>query len=235
MKTTAARLSAVRLPAALAAVSIGTAPVVAAAPGRFANPMQPWASPDNSVHLLRPIIAAPTRSAAPLGSLMSAGWRFVWDGSAVGPGEVVVRLVLKVRPAAGSPGTASEVLRIGRSRDQRVVRTCLTYGLRGGSGRRLPDRVINGRRFAAWVNSDAGMSQAIAATDLRAVVDGTCYAVERFRYGESASDGDPSVRLSTAQGAALLDASLNSLQLGRVPGGQIRPQTVSVPAGAVAR
>jgi hypothetical protein len=232
---TAARLATTTVVAAAAAAVIGVAPNAAALPGRFANPMQPYASADGEVHLLRPILAAPTRDRAPLGSLMSPGWRLIWDGSTVGTGEMVVRLVLKVRPAAGQPGTASEVLQIGRSRDPRVVRTCLTFGLRSGAGRRLPDRTINGRRYAAWENNDAGMSQSIAALDLRAVVNGACYAIARFRYGETASDGDRLVRLTSAQGAALLDKSLDSLQLGSVPAWQVvRPQTVSVPAGAVA-
>ncbi len=220
---------------ALGAASIMLAALIAAAPARFANPMQPWASTDGEVHLLRPIIADAGHDDAPIGSLMTQGWRLAWDGSAVGPGRMVVRLALKVAPS-GRPGTMTEVLQIGRSRDPRVVRQCLSYGLRGGAVRRLPDRTINGRRFAVWRNSDAGMSQAIAATDLRAVVGGTCYAIARFRYAETARDRDPSVQLPASRGAALLDASLTSLQLGRLgPSQVIRPQFVSVPAGAVAR
>ncbi len=205
------------------------------APVRFTAPMQPWTSPDGRVRLLRPALAQATASAAPLGTLMTASWRLIWAGEKTTPGHVVVRLVLKVTPPP-SEKTATEVFQVGVSRDPGTVRSCLTYGLHGGSGRRQPDRVINGLRYAVWTNGDAGMSQRIAATDLRTVVAGACYAAERFSYAESASDGDPSVALPEARGAAELDATLASLSVGHAgPSGRPSPPVVRLPPGAVAR
>lgn len=209
--------------------------LAAIAPVHFTAPTQPWTSPDGLVRLLRPAVAQPTTLAAPLGSLMTAGWRLIWAGENATPGHVVVRLALKVRPPAPEK-TATEVFQVGVSRDPGTVRSCLTYGPDGGSGRRQPDRVINGLRYAAWTNGDAGMSQRIAATELRTVVAGTCYAVVRFSYAESASDGDPSVTLLQARGASDLDATLDSLRIGHGgPRGPIRPPAVRLPPGAVAR
>ena len=206
--------------------------LAAIAPVRFTAPMQPWTSPGGRVRLLRPAVAQPTTLAAPLGSLMTPGWRLIWAGEKTTPGHVVVRLALKVRPPAPEK-TATEVFLVGVSRDPGTVRSCLNYGLDGGSGRRQPDRVINGLRYAVWTNGDAGMSQRIAATDLRTMAAGACYAVVRFSYAESASDGDPSVTLPRARGASDLDATLASLRIGR--GRPLRPPAVRLPPGAVAR
>ena len=210
-------------------------PVQFARRSMFTAPFQPWASPDGRVHLLRPAIAPPTTSDRPLGAMMSSGWRMIWDGSATTPGRMVVRLTLKVAPQPPEK-TAREVLQVGISRSAKDVRSCLAYGLQGGSARRMPDRLINGRRYVVWTNGDAGMSQQVSATDLRAVVDGACYAVDRFSYAESASDGDPSVTLRQAQAAAALDRSLASLQLGPTrPDQVLQPQSIHPLAGAVAR
>ena len=217
-----------RSPAALALAAVLAA---AAGPARFTAPMQPWTSGDGQVSLLRPAAAPPTASEEPLSTLMYPGWRLIWDGAHPTPGRVVVRLMLKVTPPAPAK-TATEVLQVGVSRDPAAVRSCLRYGLAGGSGGRKPDRVINGVRFVAWANGDAGMSQGIGGTDLRAVVGGACYAVERFAVSESASDGDPSVTLPEAQGAAELDATLASLHIGQGPA---QAPALRMPPGAVAR
>ena len=122
---------------------------------------------------------------------------------------------------------------MGWSATPAARRTCLSFGLAGGpSGKRLPTRSINGVRFTAWSNGDGGMSQSIDATDLRAVVAGRCYAVERFSYGVSAADTDPKVRLTQAEGAAMLDRALASLHLGRGPA--LTPPHVPVPKGTKA-
>ena len=89
---------------------------------------------------------------------------------------------------------------------------------------------------AAWSNGDAGMSQQVSAIDLRTVVNGACYAVERFSYAEAAGNRDPSATLPQAEGAALLDHALASLQLGALsPGEVLQPDTLKLPPGAVAR
>jgi len=56
----------------------------------------------------------------------------------------------------------------------------------------------------------------------------TVPAVERFTVSESASDGDPSVTLPEARGAAELDATLASLRIEQAP-------ALQMPPGAVAR
>ncbi len=208
---------------------------VAAAPARFTAPMQPWTSSDGQVSLLQPAAAQFTTSGESLSTLMSPGWRLIWGGDHPTSGRMIVRLTLKVVPHKLTPGsnagTATEVFQVGVSRDPAVVRSCLRHGLDGGSGGRKPDRVINGVRYVAWDNGDAGMSSGIGGTDLRAVVDGACYAVERFGVSESASDGDPSVKLAQARGAAELDATLASLRIGhgvaQVPALRMLPGVVA--------
>lgn len=204
---------------------------IAAAPARFTAPMQPWTSGDGRVSLLRPATAQPTTSSEPVSTLMSPGWRLIWGDAHPTPGRMIVRLMLKVVPDAPAK-TATEVFQVGASRDPAVVRSCLRYGLDSGSGERKPDRVINGVRYVVWSNGDAGMSQGIGGTDLRAVVTGACYAVERFTVSESASDGDPSVTLPEARGAAELDATLASL---RIEQGPAQAPALQMPPGAVAR
>ena len=244
-RTVRRRLRSLRLAAAVGALTAGVSPAApvsaaqaqvdapsrsSAARGRFTAPLQPWASPAGDVHLLRPATVRPTADAAALGALMAPGWRMVWDGSPSTPGRMIVRLLLKVAPIAPQT-SAIEGLQVGVSRARASLRKCLADGLMGASGRRGPDRIINGRRYAVWINSAAGMSQSVAATDLRTVVHGVCYAVERFRYGGGADDPDPSVTLPQAQGAAELDASLSSLQIGPLGAGTIlwAPRVATAP------
>lgn len=176
-----------------------------------------WHSADHAVSLERPVAAALTQSGAPLGSMMSPGWRLAWDGARAVPGRMVVRLTLPVQTDDGI-GQRSEVLQIGSSRDPAALRDCLVGGMRGA--KRLPARVINGVRYTVWSNSDAGMSQQIDALDLRAVVAGACYAVDRFSYTVSAVDRDQRVRLSRAAGVRMMDAALASVKIG--PAGRMR-------------
>lgn len=210
--------------AALALLCIGAAPM------RFTAPMQPWTSPDGRVSLLRPATAQPTTSDAAISTLMSPGWRLVWNDKST-PGRMIVRLTMKVAPEPRA-GTAIAVFQIGSSAAPAAVGSCLRYGLDSGSGDRQPDRVINGVRYGVWRNGDAGMSQGIGGTDLRAVVGGRCYAVERYNVSESASAGDPSVTLSQKAAAAQFDASLASLRIDR---GTVSVPAVQLPPGPVAR
>ncbi len=143
-------------------------------------------------------------------SLMAAGWRLMWDGSAAGPGDAVARFTIRARPADGV-GTVDEMVQIGVG-GAGSARDCLTRGLHGGDARRLPDRRINGRRWAVWANGDAGMSQQIAATDLRTVWRGRCYAVARLRYAVKATDAPPGLP-PQPHAAAAMDRALASLRL----------------------
>jgi hypothetical protein len=201
---------------------------------RFTNPLQPWTSATRTVSLLRPAIAQPTDSGAPLGSLMSPDWRLSWDVAPT-PGRVVVRLAVPVTSEKAPAAKATEVLQVGASRAHASVRRCLTYGMAGGTGHREKDRLINGVRYVVWTHSDAGMSQQISALDLRAVVDGVCYAVERFSYVAFAETRDPHSSLPQAIAAAQLDEALASLQLGRASADRLHaPPTANYP-GTFAR
>lgn len=146
-------------------------------------------------------------------SLMSAGWRLIWDGTPVGPGQGVVSFAQYARPADGQ-GYITELIRIGMSRDAGVVATCGTAGIKGGSTQRLPNRMIGGHRWTVWTNGDAGMSQQIAATDLRTVVDGVCYAIDRVSYSVKAADPLPNSAPTQAAAAARMDAILASVRVG---------------------
>ena len=146
-------------------------------------------------------------------SLMSAGWRPSWDGSPTGPGTGVVRFSEQARPTEGE-GLVDEMVQVGLSRDPGVVAQCGTTGTQGGSTRRLPNRMLGGHRWTVWGNGDAGMSQQIDATDLRTVVDGVCYAVERVTYRVAAADPLPASAPTQAAAAARMDAILASVQVG---------------------
>lgn len=196
--------------AIVACLLTGTLAPTQARPG---TPFRAWVSADGQLRLQVPSITRLTTSEAPLGALMTRGWRLVWDGRTDAPGRVFIRLTIPVVPASGQ-GRETELLEVGVGVGPAVLRSCLRFGLDGPNVRRLPDRTINGTCFSAWSNSDGGMSQAIVATDLRAVLHGRCDAVERLSYAEEAADpADPRPTLTERQGAALLDEALASLQL----------------------
>ena len=168
-----------------------------------------FASPADHVRIDRPAGAEVSRD---LGGrpLMTGGWRLVWSGMPVGPGRGVVRFTIRAAPADGV-GTVEEMLQIGVG-GAGTARDCASYGIASGDERRLPDRVINGRRWTAWANGDAGMSQQVSATELRAVHRGRCYAVERIRYAAKAGDAVPGLP-PQARAAAAMDRALASLKL----------------------
>ncbi len=146
--------------------------------------------------------------------LMAAGWRLSWDGAAVGSGTGIVSFSQDARPASG-PGTVTELVRIGMSRDPGVVAHCGTTGMLGGSGKRLPNRMLGGHRWTAYRDGDAGMSQGIVATDLRTVVDGVCYAIDRATYSVKAAEALPGGAPTQGAAAARMDAVLASCWGGR--------------------
>ena len=143
-------------------------------------------------------------------SLMASGWRLMWDGKNAGPGDDVVRFTIRSRPADGV-GVVDEMVQVGVG-GAGSARDCLTRGLRGGSGRALPDRIIGGRRWSVWSNSDAGMSQQVQAIDLRAVHRGRCYAVARITYAVKAME-TPRGLPPQNRGAAAMDRALAGLRL----------------------
>ena len=147
---------------------------------------------------------------------MARNWRLNWAGRSDRPGKVVVRLATPVvtQPAAGQ---AFEVLQVGIGAGSASMGSCLSSGLVGAKSGRLPDRAINGARFSVWSNSKAGMNQSIAAIDLRAVVGGRRYAVERFSYAVCAAGGTSLAVLPAARGRASLNAARASLRLGPEP------------------
>ena len=147
-------------------------------------------------------------------SLMSAGWRLSWDGVPVGPGTGIVRFAEQARPTSG-PGIVNEMVQIGLSRDPGVVAHCGTTGALGDDGKRLPNRMLGGHRWTAYTNGDAGMSQGIVATDLRTVVDGVCYAIDRVSYSVTAADPLPRSAPAQVAAAARMEAILASVRVGR--------------------
>lgn len=166
---------------------------------------------DGGVRLTYPASLTPGH-AFPGGSLMAGGWRLMWDGTPPGAGQGVVRFQLLARPREGI-GQVTESVQIGRSRDRRVVATCGTAGTKGPDATRLLNRMLGGHRWTVWTNGDAGMSQAVSATDWRTVVGGTCYAIDRVRYSVKAATPLPRTAPSEATATARIDAILASVRV----------------------
>ncbi|WP_375394424.1 hypothetical protein [uncultured Sphingomonas sp.] len=189
-------------------------PLLAIAAAVGATPLQrAYSAAGGLVRLTYPAGLTPGRAFGGR-SLMAAGWRLSWDGTAAGPGSGVVRFSQDARPASG-PGVVTELVQIGLSRDAGVVARCGTTGALGGSGKRLPNRILGGHRWTAYRNGDAGMSQGIVATDLRTVVDGVCYAIDRATYSVTAADALPTSAPTQGAAAARMDAILTSVRVGR--------------------
>ncbi len=165
------------------------------------------------VRLSHPANLNPTRTFSGR-ALMTGGWRLMWDGTPVGRGVGVARFWQVAKPRDGA-GQVIEMVQIGFSRDAAVVARCGTDGAKGGSGRRLPDRMLGGHRWTVYVNGDAGMSQSVAATDLRTVVEGTCYAVDRVTYAVKAGSAPSRTAPTQAVAAANMDAILATIHVGR--------------------
>jgi hypothetical protein len=166
------------------------------------------ASADGSVRLPRPAGATVERT-LPGRPLMAEGWRLMWDGRPAGAGEPLIRVTLRSR---SDPGVVDEIVQVGRSRAPSAVRTCLNAGLGGGT--KLPARRFAGHRWAAVRHADAGMSQEVTATDYRAVIGGSCWAVARVRYAVRAREPAPGLP-AAATASAAMDRALAGLQIGR--------------------
>ena len=165
------------------------------------------------VRLSHPANLNPTRTFSGR-ALMTGGWRLMWDGTPAGRGVGVARFWQVAKPKDGV-GQVIEMVQIGYSRTAAVVAHCGTDGLKGGSGRRLPDRMLGGHRWTVYSNGDAGMSQGITATDLRTVVDGACYAVDRITYAVKAAAAPSRTAPIQAVAAARMDAILATVHVGR--------------------
>ncbi len=165
------------------------------------------------VRLSHPTYLQPTRtfSGRPL---MAGGWRLMWDGKPVGRGVGVARFWQVAKPRDGV-GQVTEMVQIGFSRDAGVVAACGTDGTRSANVRRLPNRMLGGHRWTVYQNGDAGMSQQVAATSLRTVVEGACYAVDRITYSVKAASPPPRIAPTQAVAAAAMDAILESVHVGR--------------------
>ena len=196
-----------RIIAALVLIAIG------GAVARAATSPEPWSSRDGHVHVSHLSTIAPSSNGVVGNYFFAHGWRVYWDGPdpLARAGTVVVSFALAARPSAKHM-TARELLQIGVSRDRRVVATCRRAGLRLGDGTTLPDQTINGVTFTAASNSDQSMSQGTTTLDLRAIVGGACYAVDRITE-TAGSDTDVTVTLPQSQAAADLDALLETLRI----------------------
>jgi len=174
-----------------------------------ANDSMIYVSKEGDIRLQRPARVAPSNDFSGR-ALLQRGWRVVWDGSDVGEGQGVVRLTLPGR--AGDGSAVSEVVQIGRSQHPDVVASCLTYGLASGNGVRMPVTKINHRAWTTYTSGDAGMSQSIKVTNYRAVVDDTCYAMDRISYAvRAAKAADDAV--TDVEAAQRMDATLNSVEI----------------------
>jgi hypothetical protein len=165
------------------------------------------------VRLSYPAALTPTRNFAGR-ALMNAGWRQIWDGSPVGRGVGIVRFWQVAKPVDGQ-GQVTEMVQVGFSRSAAVVATCGTEGLKSASGRRLPDRMLGGHRWTVYSNGDAGMSQQVSATNLRTVVNGACYAIDRVTYAVKAAPPLARIAPTQAIAAARMDAILATIKVGR--------------------
>jgi hypothetical protein len=190
--------------AALCAASCGTA---------LASPLETWTSSDGHVRLDHPSSIGPTGTSVVGNYFFGRGWRVFWNGPDpyAKAGRVVVAFGVKALPSRAH-ASARELLQIGISHNPRVIASCTTAGMQPGQDARLPDQTINGLTFAAYSNSDAAMSQGTTTLDLRAVVGGACYTVDRITETAD-SDPDPSVTLKQSQAAAELDAMLATLRI----------------------
>jgi hypothetical protein len=165
------------------------------------------------VRLSYPSSVTPTRNFAGR-ALMNSGWRQIWDGKPVGRGVGIVRFWQVAKPADGQ-GQVTEMVQVGFSRSADVVATCGTEGMTSGSGRRLPDRMLGGHRWTVYANGDAGMSQQVSATNLRSVINGACYAIDRIRYSAKAGSSPARNAPTQAVAAARMDAILATIKVGR--------------------
>ncbi len=190
--------------ALLCAASCGTA---------FASPVVTWTSSDGHVRIDHPSSIGPSGETVVGNYFFPRGWRVYWIGPDpyASAGRVIVSFGVKALPSQ-SHTSARELLQIGISHDRRVIATCVRAGMQPGEDARLPDQTINGITFAAYSNSDQSMSQGTSTLDLRAVVGGACYAVDRISE-TAGSDPDPSITLKQSRAAAELDAMVASLHI----------------------
>ncbi|MEG8048914.1 hypothetical protein QP178_03055 [Sphingomonas aurantiaca] len=125
--------------------------------------------------------------------LMNRGWRQMWDGAPIGRGVGIVRFWELAKPTDGQ-GQVTELLQVGFSRSAAVVATCGTAGMVSGNVRRLPNRMLGGHRWTVYASGDAGMSQQVSATNLRSVINGACYAIDRVTYAVKAAPPQAATR-----------------------------------------
>ena len=181
----------------------------------FANAsaaVQKFVGAGGKVRLSYPTTLTPTRNFAGR-PLLNSGWRQSWDATPVGRGVGVVRFWQIAKPRDGE-GQVTEMLQVGFSRSAAVVAHCGTDGMRSGSGRRLPDRMLGGHRWTVYTNGDAGMSQQVAAINLRTVVDGACYTIDRITYSAKAAPPPARNAPTQATAAARMETILATIKVG---------------------
>jgi len=145
--------------------------------------------------------------------LMNRGWRQMWDGAPIGRGVGIVRFWELAKPTDGQ-GQVTELLQVGFSRSAAVVATCGTAGMVSGNVRRLPNRMLGGHRWTVYASGDAGMSQQVSATNLRSVINGACYAIDRVTYAVKAAPPAGRNAPTQAVAAARMDAILATIKVG---------------------
>ena len=173
--------------------------------------LRDWQSGDGSISLHYPDTLVPTPDFS--GTYFTPeGWRAMFDGSTVGDGAGQVRFTAVSASGGDDPSTVTDILQIGTSDDAAVLSDCLTRGLAGGNGVKQPDRTVGGVRFTVYSNGDAGMSHRLTSTDLRAVHDGECIAIDRLTSSvPSPVDAASSPDRTSAEVERDMDAVLSSI------------------------
>lgn len=157
-----------------------------AVPATPAADLREWQSRDGAIALRYPPSLVPTRDFSAT-YFTPEGWRAMFDGSPVGLGQGLVRFTAESKSGGDVPRIATDHLQIGTSGDAGVVADCLTRGLQTAHSNKQPDRMIGGLRFTVYRSSDAGMSHQLSSTDLRAVHNGRCIAIDRLTSSVPAS------------------------------------------------
>ncbi len=179
----------------------------------LASPLVTWTSSDGRVQIDHPSTVPPSGTSVVGNYFFGNGWRVFWIGPDPYPkaGRVIVSFGMRARPSEPHE-SARELLQIGVSHNPRVIATCLHAGMQTHENTRLPDETINGVTYAAYSNFDQAMSQGATTLDLRAVIGGACYTIDRITETAN-SDPDPNLTLTQSQAAAELDAMLATLRI----------------------
>ncbi|MDW5377157.1 hypothetical protein R6258_09550 [Halomonas sp. HP20-15] len=119
-----------------------------------------------------------------------------WRIAGGAPGERLITLSL-----ADSNEITTGLWRLGASRNPKAVESCLTSP---ANAQTMPSTIsIDGQPFHGFTLGDAGMSHFQRIEGYRAVVDGTCYAIDLIVQGTRGEVYDPPREAPYSQGEAI--------------------------------